>query len=270
MDGPVLLTGATGLLGHWLVRTAPADLELVGVVHQRPLERLPSVVADLRDADATRAALHEVRPSLVVHAAYAKDAASIVAATEHVADAAADCGADVLLVSSDAVFPGDGVGRDESAVPAPTWDYGRWKAGAEEAVTVRHRSATIVRLPLVVSVDPDDPAVASIRDGAARGASTAWFTDELRQPAHGAELARAIWSIAGLDRTARAGVWHLAGAETLSRYEIAARVVAALGLDPAAITPDASPTDAGRPRHLCLLDGRARDRIGWSPAPILV
>lgn len=265
----MLLTGAAGLLGHWLVRTVPAGRDVVAVVHHRPVAGLPSVVADLRDADAARAAVAAVRPSLVLHAAYDKDAASIVTATEHVAVAAAECGADVLLVSSDAVFPGDGVGRDESAAPAPTWDYGRWKARAEEVVTAGGRWATIVRLPLVVSVDPADHVVRQIREGVDRGEPTAWFTDELRQPAAGGELAQAIWSIAGLDRATRAGVWHLAGPETLSRYEIAARVVAALGLAPDAITPATSPAGTGRPRHLCLLDGRARDRIGWTPTPIL-
>ena len=267
MDGPVLLTGAAGLLGHWLVRTRPADRQLVALVHRRPVPGLPTVVADLRDPVATAAAVRRIRPSLVLHAAYAKDAASIVAASRHVALAAAEHGAAVLLVSSDAVFPGDGAGRDESAEPEPTWDYGRWKARAEEAVAAADPAATIVRLPLVVSIDPDDHAVARIRSGAAHREPTAWFVDELRQPAGARELAQAIWSIAALDRAERAGTWHLAGAETLSRFEIAQRVVAALGLDAGAIVPATAPP--GRPRRLHLLDDRARRRIGWSPTPIL-
>lgn len=51
------------------------------------------------------------------------------------AGTAVGVGAAVLHVSTDAVFSGDGTGRDEHAVPDPVHDYGRWKAQAEHLVT---------------------------------------------------------------------------------------------------------------------------------------
>ncbi len=266
----VLITGATGLFGTWLRRTAPSSIDVVGLTHRTPLDDVPHVVGDLRDADATTAAVARARPSLVVHAAYAKDAASIVGATEHVVAAAAQVGADVLFVSTDAVFGGDGRRRAEHEEPDPVSDYGRWKARAERIVADRSDGATIIRLPLIVSLDPADHVVARIRADADHGDAHTWFTDEYRQPASAADLSAAIWRIAALDRDARAGPWHLPGPESLSRYEIAQRVAGALGLDDRSIRPGTSPHTPDRPRHLDLDDARARAAIGWSPAPVLV
>lgn len=109
--GPLLLTGASGLLGTWLRRTCPTGHDVVGVVHRRVVADVPVVKADLRDADAVKAAVRQVQPSLVLHTAYAKDRASIIDASRHVVEAAAEVDADIVLVSTDAVFSGDGTPR---------------------------------------------------------------------------------------------------------------------------------------------------------------
>jgi dTDP-4-dehydrorhamnose reductase len=263
----VLLTGASGLLGRWLTRTVPHGCEIVGIVHRHPVPGLPTVRADLLDGETIRAAARRVRPSLIVHTAYAKDHDSIVTASRHVASAASDVGADVVHISSDVVFPGDGTGRDEGSAMAPTSDYGRWKASAERVVARHSSGNSIVRISLIVSIDPDDQAVHRIRSSAARGETTMWFTDEVRQPAGAEDVARAIWRIAALDT--RAGVWHLPGPESLSRHQIAERVVATLGLDRGAIGGEPTPPGSDRPRHLHLLDARATREIGWAPTPVL-
>jgi dTDP-4-dehydrorhamnose reductase len=265
----VLLTGASGLLGTWLRRTVPVDIELIGLAHRTHLRDCPEVVADLRDPEAVVAAVHLVRPSLVIHAAYARDQASIVGATQNVVAAAQTVGADLLYISSDAVFSGDGRPRHENAPPDPVWDYGRWKAQAERAVAAGSATSTIVRLPLIVSLDPADHAVARIRSGAARNDPTTWYEDEVRQPAAAPELAEALWRIARLDPNERAGTWHLPGPESLSRYELAQRVVAALGLDTRAIVAARTPPAVQRPRHLNLDDTRASHCIDWSPSKVL-
>jgi hypothetical protein len=150
----VLLTGAAGLLGTWLRRTAPVGPTLVGVTYRRRLRDGAEIVADVKDPNRVAAAMHRVRPSVVIHAAYAHDRGSIVAATQNVVDAARDVGAAVVYVSTNAVFCGDGKPRDEGAPPDPIWDYGRWKAQAESAVSAGSALSAIVRLPLIVSLDP--------------------------------------------------------------------------------------------------------------------
>src|SRR3546814_3365768 len=51
---------------------------------------------DLRSAEQVRSALERARPSLVVHAAYARDEASVVGATHNVARAASAVGAELI------------------------------------------------------------------------------------------------------------------------------------------------------------------------------
>ena len=264
----VLLTGASGLLGHWLLHRAPPGLDVVALMHRRALPGVPSVSADLRDPAMVAAAVASVDPALVMHAAYAPDQASIVDATRHVVSAAAATGAVVLYASSDAVFGGDGVARDEASVPDAGWDYGRWKAAAERVVLDGSQRAAVVRLPLLVSIDPDDHALGRIRASADGGPPTRWFTDEFRRPALASEVAAAIWRIAGLPADARAGCWHLAGAERLSRFELACLMVARLQLPEAVIEPATRPPGTDRPRDIAFTDARARAAIAWNPSPI--
>jgi dTDP-4-dehydrorhamnose reductase len=265
--GPVLLTGAAGLLGGWMLRTATRPEAVVALTHRRAAAGVPSVAADLRDPAAVATAAAAVQPALVVHAAYANDRESIIDATRHVVDAANTAGAQVLFVSSDAVFAGDGLPRDEQAPPDATWDYGRWKAAAERIVLEESELGAVVRLPLLVSIDPDDQAVQKIRAAAANGTRTRWFTDEYRRPALTSEVAAAIWRVAALPDGARRGCWHLAGGERLSRFEIACRMIDRLGLARDAIEP--APQPAGdRPRDIAFTDARARAAIGWRPSSI--
>lgn len=254
------------MLGHWVVQSAPVDADAVALTHLRDVPRVHSVRADLRDPAVVAAAVESVDPAIILHAAYAKDRASIVDATQNVVDAARKVGASVILTSTDAVFEGDGLQRSERATPDAAWDYGRWKAEAERAVLAA--SGAVVRLPLLVSIDPDDPAVSEIRAAAATGTATRWFSDEMRRPAFASEVAAAIWRIAALPTSERNGCWHLAGPERLSRYDIARRTVDHLGLPPTAIAPEPRPPTTDRPRDIAFTDARARTEIGWNPSPI--
>jgi dTDP-4-dehydrorhamnose reductase len=126
----------------------------------------------------------------------------------------------------------------------------------------------IVRLPLIVSVEPEDHILTDIRHGHDNGTPTVWFSDEMRQPAHADELCRAIWDIASVPVERRTGVWHLPGPERLSRYEIAARAVAALEIDSSSIASGLTPLELRRPRDLNLTGERAKAQICWCPSPI--
>ena len=174
-----------------------------------------------------------------------------------------------MYISTDAVFSGDGRPSGENAPPDPVWDYGRWKAKAERIVLRGSSEWTVVRLPLVVSLDPKDRAVKRIREGAIRRDPTRWYSDEIRQPAMATDIAQALWRITLLDPAQRSGIWQLPGPEHLSRHEIAQRVVRALNLDPACIMAVPTPRNARRPHHINMLGGRAQGHIGWEPSRIL-
>lgn len=264
----VLLTGASGVLGTWLLRTAPADVAVVAVVHTGQAATSDTVRVDLRDADATAAMIDAVAPDLVLHAAYRRDRDSVVAATANVAAAASRLGSRTLVLSSEAVFSGDGHPRAEDDPPDPVWDYGRWKSAAERLAVRHNPTATVVRAPLMVSLDPPDGTTASVASAAARGEPLGWYAGERRQPAYASEVAAALWQLTRLPPDRAAGTWHLPGAERLTRSELGTRIAGALGVDDPGVET-AAPSPDERPHDLHLTGQRAQDELAWNPTAIL-
>src|SRR3546814_9822363 len=84
-------------ISDWSSDVCSSDLSVVSVVHRTLLDDGPRVQADLRSAEQVRSALERVEPSLVIHAAYARDEASVVGATHNVASAASAVGAELEI-----------------------------------------------------------------------------------------------------------------------------------------------------------------------------
>lgn len=260
----ILITGGAGLLGSTLARTAPREREVHVTERRAPAPAGVAHGLDLADAAAVRELVARLRPELVIHTAYstADGERDIVQASTNVGAACAEAGAALLHLSTDALFDGEHAPYAEDATPAPVHAYGRHKAEAEARLRALLPDAAIVRTSLLTCFEPPDPRSAVIVDGLRRGDAVRLFVDELRMPIHPADLAAQLWELAALPRARRAGAWHLAGPEALSRYAlgllIAARFeLAAVGLTPALSRSFAEP----RPRDVRLLTGRAEREL---------
>jgi dTDP-4-dehydrorhamnose reductase len=125
----------------------------------------------------------------------------------------------------------------------------------------------------VVSLDPPDPAtrrvIESVDPTAGVGSDgLTLFHDEMRQPILAEDLAIEIWRLLALDRAARAGVWHLPGAQVLSRLELGRRVCARVGADDSALRSGSQADAPGpRPRDLTMVAAR-RPVLGHPPTVI--
>ncbi len=241
-SGTVWITGAAGLIGHELCRSAAAfapQWRVVAVARESGLLRRSEwgrhaeargheiVALDLTDFSRVEQAFTRHPPDLVIHcAALSKSPACQadpraarrinVEATRHLAMLAQDRA--FVFFSTDLVFDGSKGGYEENDPPNPLSVYGETKAAAEEEV-LRNPRHTIIRTSL--------NAGRTLRGGTAfneemraawqAGRNLTLFTDEFRCPIPAAETARAVWELAR--RNAR-GLYHLAGAERLSRWEI--------------------------------------------------
>jgi len=254
----ILVTGASGQLGGAVASAArAAGWEVAGTA----LTRAGWRTLDVRDAGAVRALVGDVAPDAIVHTAYVQHGDGALAVNAggagNVAAAARAVGARLVHVSSDAVFAGDGARplREEDAV-APVTAYGATKAAGEVAVGAADPSALLVRTSLLLGGPGAPPSPHErLALAAARGEEhVTFFTDEIRSPVQVDDLAAALLELAA--QPGLAGPLHVAGADAVSRLELARLMVAAAGLDPGALAGAPAPPD--RPR-CCPLDcGRAR------------
>ena len=215
--------------------------------------------------------LARVRPDLVIHTAYSatEGERDVWRATESVVRACRAAGAALVYMSTDALLDGESSPYGESAEPAPVHDYGRWKAKAELHVRGEMPAAAVVRTSLIVRAEPPDRGSAWVLDALRRGEPVRLFTDELRCPVAVEDLAAQLWEVAGLPPARRAGVWHLAGPEALSRYALGVLLALRHGLDPRGIVPTPSAAaPAPRPRDLRLLTSRADRELRTRARPI--
>jgi dTDP-4-dehydrorhamnose reductase len=267
----VLVTGGAGLLGGALLRSAPVGAELHATRRRAPVAGAPSHPVELSDSRATRTLFQELRPALVIHTAYSMDAGErdVWQATCSVVDAALEAGAELVYLSTDALLDGEHGPYAEDAPPRPVHEYGRWKARAEEYVAERAPAAAIVRTSLVTSLEPVDPRTAWVVAGLRGEHPITLFTDEIRCPVAVDDLARQIWEVTELPPERRAGRWHLAGPEALSRYALGLLIAARFGLSPERLVAAESGAAPGtRPRDLRLLTGRADRDLRTRARPV--
>ena len=263
----LLLTGASGQLGAYLLRTLLADgAEVTAWSGAQRGQRfgVPLEPVDLADADAVAAAFRRARPVAVLHAAAVASIAEChrdpdrarrvnVAGTATLAELAAAAGARLVLVSTDLVFDGESPPYREGDRLAPLSVYGRSKADAEAAALAAPRAA-VARLSLLFGRSlAGRPSFFDQQAQALRGGPpVTLFTDEWRTPLHLATAARALVALARADFS---GVLHVGGPERLSRLEMGRRLARFLGADPGVIVPALradAPAPEPRPRDVSL------------------
>jgi dTDP-4-dehydrorhamnose reductase len=216
------ITGANGLIGNYLVQTAP---QLAPHWRVRALTRAD---LDLLDFAAVRQAFHQDPPQLVIHCA----AMTKVADAQQnpalawrmnweVSQLLAELAAAIPFVffSTDLVFDGRKGNYTETDTVNPLHVYGETKVAAEQFV-LRHPLHLVVRTTINGGVSParnrafNEQLRNSLQHA---GPGMTLFTDEFRSPIPAAETARAVWALVAKQRT---GIYHVAGAEKMSRFQI--------------------------------------------------
>ncbi len=221
------VTGAGGLIGNHLVQLAPQcapEWRVRGLTREQ---------LDLTDFPAVRTAFLRHRPRLVIHCAAlsrspACDADPALArrlnveVTRRLAELCA--AVPLVFFSTDLVFDGRQGNYDESAAPNPLSVYAETKAEAERVVLGNPRH-WVLRTSLNGGISPsgDRGFNEQLRLAWQAGRPVTLFADEFRSPIHAALTARAVWELV---RQGATGIWHVAGAERLSRFAIGQLVAA--------------------------------------------
>jgi dTDP-4-dehydrorhamnose reductase len=244
----LLVTGAAGMLGQDLVRTAEtAGHETVGLSRDD---------VDITDGGAIQAAIREAAPDVVINCAGWTDVDGAEESPEdvhtvnavgagNVAAAAARAGAWIFQLSTDYVF--DGAKRSpyvESDPASPLSVYGSSKLAGEREVAARCPGThTIVRTAWLFGAHGRCFPVTIIRLAGERGELTV-VDDQVGCPTFTGHVAQGLVEMADA-QALPLGVVHMAAAGSCSWYEFAREIVASAGLH-CEVRPDAT-AEVARP-----------------------
>jgi len=216
-----IITGAAGLIGQYLVKTAPRWAP------DRDMQGLTRPDLDLTDRTNVERTWQSIKPNAVIHCAAlsrTKDCEQDpeqarrinVEVTAHLAQLSQDI--PFIFLSSGEVFDGRTGWYGEMDEPNPINVYGQTKLEAEQAVLQNPRH-TVVRIVLTAgtSETSDRSFVEDMSRTAKAGRDLTLYGDEFRCPLPAGVIARVIWELVDCKQP---GLYHLGGSDRLSRWEI--------------------------------------------------
>ena len=216
-----IITGAAGLIGQYLVKTASRWAP------EWDVRGLTRADFDLTDRPNVERMWQSIKPRAVIHCAalsQTKDCEQDpeqarrinVEVTAHLAQLSRDI--PFIFLSSGEVFDGRTGWYSESDEPNPINVYGQTKLEAEQDV-LQNPGHTVVRIVLTAGTSEagDRSFVEEMCRTAKAGKDVTLYADEFRCPLPAAVIARVIWELVDCKQP---GLYHLGGSERLSRWEI--------------------------------------------------
>jgi len=266
----ILLTGASGLLGNAYAEAAIRRGHKVIALYNttEPIVRgiEQSIQLDAQALDKITALALELWPDCIVNCAAISsptdvDADAIlaekinVALPRHLSQLSTHLGARLLHISTDMVFDGHSAEPYRSTdMPFPTSLYGLTKLMAEREV-LKHNAEdpVVLRIPILMgnSIHSQRSAHERLLAAIARGETPKLFCDEIRQPCSASNVAEVLLELT--ERRDLHGIFHWAGAETMSRFEMGQRILKHFGLPLNSVQSackDDDPEFANRPSNL--------------------
>jgi dTDP-4-dehydrorhamnose reductase len=217
----VWITGAGGLIGSHLMKSAGATAPDCKPI---PLTR---AVVDLTNFVAVEKLFRDRSPSSIIHCAAMsrspdcqKNPNEARRQNVDVTRALAELAADIpfVFLSTDLLFDGLKGDYAETDLVNPMSVYAETKLAAEKIVLANPKHL-VVRTSLNAGRSPtgdrgmDEQMIQAWR----AGKTTSLFTDEFRCPIPASATARAIWELINANAS---GLFHVAGSEKLSRWQI--------------------------------------------------
>ena len=272
---PTLFSGVGGVLGcGFSQHVLPPNSHYLS---RNSYRRFPAQhhQLDLTHIGAASSLINRLQPQTIIHAACISSVQQCaddqqlcqrinIDSTQEIADAAEQCGAHLIYISTEQVFDGSAVSYAEDCMQSAFTDYGKSKAASEDIVLTN--GGAVVRLPLLLGAGYDGQgggADFSLLRALADNRQPSLFIDEWRAPVAADE----IWPMINmLGERKMQGVFHLAGADVVTRYELGQLICKAANV--AADFRQSSIVDFQGPRRsprLALSSARAQQQLGYRP-----
>jgi dTDP-4-dehydrorhamnose reductase len=279
----ILVTGASGLLGSKVAElTFSEGHEVYSAFNQHTINHGSPVRMDLTDLDSCRRVFENIRPEAVVHSAALTnvDLCEVeketawrinVYGTELIARLCKEFNCFMVFISTDYVFNGERGLYSEEDQPDPINYYGYTKLKAEEAVRSILNDYCIVRTSVIFGSKPAAGKINFalwILESLKQKRRINVVVDQINSPTLNTNLAEAILEI--LDRKLM-GLYHIAGATPISRYDFACLLAEEFKLERELIQPTTSDKInwiAKRPKNASLNVAKAQRNLKKKPLDI--
>ncbi|MEI9974821.1 MAG: SDR family oxidoreductase [Ignavibacteriota bacterium] len=273
----LLVTGASGLLGSNLVWDFSRQGHRVTAVHHSHALQIPGVAAaacDLTDHAGLSRLLVAVRPDCIVHCAAATNLEWCEAhpaecdrinadVPGEIAALARTLDAQMVHISTDAVFDGISGGYRETDPVSPLNRYAQSKARGETAVLREMPAALVLRTNLYGwNLQPKASLAEWILSLLQSGSPILGFSDVVFSPVLANHLGSWILELAA---SGRSGIFHTASRDHVSKYQFARLLAEVFGCDPALVRESSiadSALTAPRPRNTWLQADRLAAALG--------
>lgn len=244
----ILITGGSGDLGRVLSQRAVAaghEVTATYLTHKDRLSAGTPLQLDLCNREAVEKALDAVKPEIIIHTALALGVPNprhqIVTAAYHLSKLTPR-GTQLIFLSTDMVFSGQGAPYRDDDPPSPITPYGQAKAEME--MMADH----VVRTSLIYDFARGNKQIDWMLERIERGEKVKLYNDELRSPIWVVNLADVLLELVG---SIFSGILNVAGPQPLSRYDLGVGLLRAAGVDVANVEAS-SAAGTGRQPNLTL------------------
>ena len=283
----IAVFGASGLLGSAVCRSiirrgysllAYSNKESVTFSDQYRTKQMP-----FSDDNQLTRELFDQWPSAVINCAAISSPDTVdkspelarlinVEGATRLASISAHIGARFIHISTDMVFDGKKSPYRSTDQPNPLSEYGRQKLDAEKKIlSVTDENLVVLRVTLLNGNSPlgRRSQHEKILRALASGSTLTLFEDELRQPCSAENLSDIIVELT--ERPNLNGLYHWAGSEEVSRYELGVRILERFGINPDNILRGSIENDEGkgqRPQHVSFILEPLASKVRTQPLSI--
>lgn len=247
----LLITGANGLLGQKLCRDLSSSYKVIATdLQPNSFVSFPNLSYETLDITDRRALDFHVRfykPSVIINSAAYTDVdacethktqawATNVGGVKNLARACKKHGAKVVHLSTDYIFDGQNGPYSEDDSPHPVSFYGETKLESEKVIQESGIDFIIVRTNVLYGLGKNVKKnfLLWLLEKLSAGEKLKIVDDQFNNPTLADNLSECILEMVERNLS---GIFHIGGAEYLSRYDFALKVAEEFGFEKAEITP---------------------------------
>jgi dTDP-4-dehydrorhamnose reductase len=280
----ILICGSNGLLGQRLALMLghETEYEVLNTSYHRSFV-LDSHLFDYTQLDVTnksdvKSLITSFRPDIIINGAAMTNVDACetqrelawkvnVMGVENLVEVSRRIDCTLFHLSTDYVFDGKNGPYKESDRVNPINYYGKTKLAGENAILAGGISSTIIRTIVVygTGINVKNNFALWVVNRLRAGEAIRCVEDQIANPTHVSDLSAGILKAIERERT---GLYHICGADAVSRYEFAMKVAEVFGLDASLIEGVKSDTfrqTAPRPMMTGFITSKAQSELDFHP-----